>query len=421
MDIDSHVNSLVQNIISEITSKVQSQVMATVQQQVSDIVSKLDYTSLLASQINQKIDERLNRLPIDSKTIENQLLSRIDNLATNLSARVQTAAVEKINESVATQVNRLDFSQLCQSAFGAAIQNQTFEYPLGSIPGSAIDTSNWILSGENIVGGIIQKFGSSGIDDQATTCQLTIMDNTTVVENNLLTKDLTVKGTVNVEGDLNITGTVPESSPFFVNVVRAAADTARAGMDQSVFNGYADTVFDRIKREGIDLSKITLSGQEIVSGGHLNNSITFSNLQRVGQLRDLQTIGESLLSETLYTTNKRVGINTIEPSHVLSVWDQEIEIGLGKKENNVGVIGLPRAHTLVISSNNKDNITLTPDGAVKVNQLNIGQISITAAYSPPAADMPLGSIVFNANPSLGGPLGWVSLGDARWANFGIID
>jgi len=29
--------------------------------------------------------------------------------------------------------------------------------------------------------------------------------------------------------------------------------------------------------------------------------------------------------------------------------------------------------------------------------------------------------VFNSNPSLGGPLGWVSLGDARWANFGIID
>jgi len=29
--------------------------------------------------------------------------------------------------------------------------------------------------------------------------------------------------------------------------------------------------------------------------------------------------------------------------------------------------------------------------------------------------------VFNANPTLGGPLGWVSLGDARWANFGLVD
>ena len=64
---------------------------------------------------------------------------------------------------------------------------------------------------------------------------------------------------------------------------------------------------------------------------------------------------------------------------------------------------------------------LTPDGATTVNQLNIGTTNISVSGSPPTSDQPKGSIVFNTNPSLGGPMGWVSLGNASWANFGVID
>jgi hypothetical protein len=144
-------------------------------------------------------------------------------------------------------------------------------------------------------------------------------------------------------------------------------------------------------------------------------------LQTVGQLKELQVQGESLLSQTLYTTNKRVGINTIEPAQALSVWDQEIEIGFGKKENNTAVIGTPRSQTLIVGSNGKNNLTLTPDGATTVNRINMGSMSFTVGDMPPGDNQPRGAIVFNSNPSLGGPLGWVSLGDARWANFGVID
>jgi hypothetical protein len=41
--------------------------------------------------------------------------------------------------------------------------------------------------------------------------------------------------------------------------------------------------------------------------------------------------------------------------------------------------------------------------------------------SPPNFVSDRGHIVFNANPNVGGPLGWVCLGAANWANFGIID
>ena len=100
---------------------------------------------------------------------------------------------------------------------------------------------------------------------------------------------------------------------------------------------------------------------------------------------------------------------------------REIEFGFGKQTNGVGIIELPRNQTLVISTNGKNHLTLTPDGATTVNKINMGSMSFSVGDMPPQDNQPKGSVVFNSNPSLGGPLGWVSLGDARWANFGFID
>ena len=421
MDIDQNVNSIVQTIISQITTQVQQQVAAQIDQKITDIIANLDTTAVLADQLGKKLDAKISQLPIDIKSIESTLTTRLDALATNLSAAVQAKSVAAATESINAQVNRIDFQQLCQAVLNNAIQNQTFTYPESSIPGSAIDSTNWSISGNNVSGGIIRNFGSSGIDDKALTCQLSIFDSVTVVENNLVTKDLTVKGTTTIEGNLNVTGTMPEDSPLFKNVVRAASNEVRLNLDQVVFKSYADMVFQQIKQEGLDLNQITVNGQEIVNGPNLGMSIINSNLQRVGQLQELQVSGESFLSGTLYTTSKRAGINTIEPAQALSVWDQEIEIGFGKKENNTAIIGTPRSQTLIVGSNGKNNLILTPDGATTVNKINMGTMSFTVGAMPPTDNQPRGSIVFNSNPSLGGPLGWVSLGDARWANFGIID
>ena len=55
------------------------------------------------------------------------------------------------------------------------------------------------------------------------------------------------------------------------------------------------------------------------------------------------------------------------------------------------------------------------------NSVYKGTVSISVSDTPPADGQSKGSIVFNSNPSLGGPMGWVSLGNAQWANFGVID
>lgn len=421
MDIDQHVNQIVQNLVAEITTKVQQQAAAAVEAKIAEVISNLDAGAILSEKLNQKLDERLNRLPIDAKSIQTELTNRVNALATGLSTQVQSQSIALVNESIQTQIKAINFQELCQATLISAIQGNKFTFPDDSVPASAIQVSNLRMSGDNIAGGIIKSFGSTGIDDKATDCRLTIFDDVTVVENNLLTKDLTVKGSTTIEGDLIVTGRVPEDSAMYVGLVNSVSERVKTNINHDVFDGYANLVFSRIKESGLDLSKITLNGTEIVNGGNLSNNITFSNLQRVGTLSELRVGGEALLSQTLYTTNKRIGINTLEPAQALSIWDQEIEIGFGKRAENIAVIEAPRNQQLVLGVNGKNNIVLMPDGGVVATKVSIGATTLTSSGTPPNYDADAGSIVFNSNPTLGGPLGWVSLGGARWANFGFID
>ena len=334
----------------------------------------------------------------------------------------QTVA-QDVRRMVAEEISRMDTKSLAKEIVKESISTHLKEvsFPEKSIDPAAIDINQLKLTGDHIEGGIIKKFGSTGIDDRATDCRLTILDDYTVSENNFVTQSLTVKGPAVIEGDLIVNGSVAKTSPMFQNVVADAATRVKESLNDVLFSSFSEIIFTRIKEEGLDLTKITLGGKEIVSGNSLSVNVTESNLQKVGVLKELRVSGESLFAQTLYTAPKRVGINTLEPSKALSIWDEEVELGFGKRSADQAIIGTPRAQELVLSSNNKQNLTLNPDGSVTINNLTVSGISISASDTPPTGDAPKGSIVFNANPTLGGPLGWVSLGGARWANFGIID
>jgi hypothetical protein len=116
-----------------------------------------------------------------------------------------------------------------------------------------------------------------------------------------------------------------------------------------------------------------------------------------------------------------VGINTMDPATALSIWEEEIELGIGKQQKDTARIATPRAHRLVLGSNGHDNLNIQPDGSVQADQMKIGNVGITSSPTPPSHNATRGSIVLNENPNVGGPMGWVSLGNAAWANFGIID
>ena len=421
MNIDDKANEIVQKIVAQITEQVQKDEKLAITQKITETIASVDITAIITGKINEIINSQLAQLSINASSIATVLSNRVNSMADGIGVNIQAQSMLAASESINAQVSRIDFPQLCQATLLSAIKSQEFVFNEDSIPPNALQRAGLILSGDNIIGGMIHGFSSTGIDDKATACQLSIFDDVTVIENNLVTRDLTVKGTTTIEGDLNVTGTLPQSSALYQDIVSSVSSAVRGQMDQTVFQGYADSVFQLIREKGLDLTQIRLNGQDVVNGGHLSGSITYSNLQHVGVVVDLQTTGENLLSQTLYVSNKRVGINTIEPSQVLSVWDQEIEIGFGKQSSNTGIIGVPRNQTLIISSNGKNNLVLNPDGSTDANQINLNGVVLTAADSPPTDNRRKGTIVFNSNPNLGGPLGWISLGEARWANFGFID
>lgn len=420
MDINDNVNSIVQSIVDQITTQVQSQAIATIERKIEEVVANIDYTSMLSNLLSEKLDRKITQLPISTNAVEKELTSRVAAMTQNLSDQINATALKTTQESINQQLNTIDFTALFRATILGAIQSKSLAFPDASIPGSAVVASDLLLTGDQISGGIITHFGSTGIDDKSTTCQVTVMDEVTVVENNLLTKDLTVKGTTTIEGNLNVTGAMVESSPMFTQFVLAATNNVRTSLDRSLFDTYAATVFNKIKTDGLDLTKITLNGQTIVDSGMLSNTITISNLQKVGVLNELQVSGESLFGETLYVTKNRIGVNTIEPNQTLSLWDQEVEFGISKQSKDTAILGMPRNQTLIISSNGKNNLRVLSDGSISADIIRIGTITLTSG-STPSNDQPIGTIVFNANPTLGGPLGWISLGQARWGNFGMID
>ena len=188
-----------------------------------------------------------------------------------------------------------------------------------------------------------------------------------------------------------------------------------------MFENYSSVIFNKIRTEGLDLNKITLENKEVITNDALGPSIISSNLKKLGILQELQVSGECLLSESFYVTRGRVGVNTIEPSAPLSVWDDEIEITTSKRQKETGSLGTPRQQRMILFANNKDNIILDTDGSAIINDLRIGQMRFTASDQPPNYVSARNHVVWNTNPNPGGPMGWVCLGGANWANFGIID
>lgn len=413
MDLSKHLDEIVKNIVEDIQVKVGQQVAKTVKTELENQLANYDLDGTINAIASAKLNEKIAKIEFSNEAVQRKIDGATATIINNLNAQSTQEISAVINREIAT----VDFDKRMTDAVAVILGNRISEinFPDNSIPAKSINTENFILSGDNIVGGIIKGFGSTGIDDRATTCVMSILDAAVVVENNLVTMDLTVQGNLDVKGE------VPETSPFFKQLTKAVTSNVQDGLDAELFSGFSDTIFDKIRTDGLDLSKITVNQQTVIEGDKIGYSITDSNLQKLGLLKELQVSGESLFAETLYVGSKRVGVNTMEPSAALAVWDEDIEITVSKFKDGAGKISTPRNQSLVLGSNKNNNITLNVDGTTRIDDIHIGLIRVSSSEKPPSYASTKGHIVFNANPSVGGPLGWVCLGSANWANFGIID
>ena len=416
------VNDSFQNLVNDLTQRAIEQAQETMRDDLVTVVNqRLDEilsTGVIDRIVTARVEQQINQFTPDLTKFEEGLQT----VSNNILAGLDASANRQISDHINQKIHAIDVPALIDQAIASQLELNNYKIPFKdkTIAGTAIDVTGLAISGDNITGGVVTGFASTGIEDKASQCQVTILDQGTVFENTLYAPRVEVKGGAIIDGDLTILGNITDN-PAYQKLIADASTNAQTAIGPAILDAYQDRVFERIQQEGLDLNKIKIDGQSIVEGDRLTGAVRHSQLQSVGTIRDLQTDGEALLSQTLYVSNNRVGVNTMDPNTALSIWDEEIEIGIGKQSQGVARISAARDQILILGSNKHNNITLTPDGVTAIPKLQLGNMLFSTSSSPPQYDAPRGSVVFNEVPSLGGPLGWVSLGSARWANFGIID
>lgn len=398
MDIDQHLNAIVKSIVDTVTLQVQNEVSATINNKVIDLMASADIDARINELAAPLLSKKITDYPINTSQITAELgqigAAAIENLKNTIVANARELARQRLEE--------IDVTPIIENALDRYLKAIT--WPENSIPHTAVDLQNFTLSGDYIEGGIITKFGSTGIDDKASNCVLTILDHAVVSEKPIVTTGVQVKGSVSITGSIS-----------------AEEVDLESGLAAQLYQATEEKLLDKISKHGLIAPKLVFKDKILVDETQLATSILTSNLRKVGTLENLQTKGETLLDNTVYVSQKRVGINTLEPTYALTVWDQDIEVAINKQGQNRAFIGSHRPVSVTLGSAGKENISLDIDGSVTINDLRLGALPLGTTSGAPNWAGRAGEIVFNDSPQIGKPIGWVCLQGHRWGKFGVIE
>ena len=422
MDINDSLQPVVAGIIDNLKGTIEAELRAQISSEVVSKIATTEFDTIVTKLVEQQTHSRLDQYNFVGKSDE-QLQKIVQQITDDINRTLAQEANAKINNYLNQKLAQIDVNAVIGSIVENKLTNllQTQKFPEQSIPHTSIDFAGFKLSGDAVTNGIITNFGSTGIEDRATFVQMTLMDHATAFEGPIYTPEARVKGDVSIDGTLTVNGDFNPNTEAFVRLVDRASTATKAKLDDDLFTSFSDIIFKKIRTEGLDLDHITQDGKDIVKGNQLGYHIVDTNIRRLGVVNDLQTSGETLLVDTLYVTKKRVGVNTMDPNTALSIWDEEVEINVSKREQDTGYISTPRHQKLVLGANSKENLKLNVDGSVQVDTLVLGTIQMTSAPTVPNYPGTAGQMVWNSAPGHGSAIGWVCLGATLWASFGRVD
>ena len=260
---------------------------------------------------------------------------------------------------------------------------------------------------------LLTEFTSTGISDQATSCQLTIMDDTTVVENCLTAHSMDVVGSITVQ-NLIVKGAINTDNQSWITLADNISRKTLEKLTEEWNTRLVEEVTQQIKDNGISFDQVQVGGESLISGNRLAGTITESNIQSLGTLRQLQVQGEAHINNTVSVVNRRLGINTDTPEMALSIWDEEVSVVIGKNKAKQAYIGTNRDQGLVIGVNRLPQIEIDSAGLTAIKKLQVGLHKISHNTAVPGWSGTRGDIVFNSNPGPDRVFAWVCLGTFKW-------
>ena len=392
MDTPGWTESLEQRILEHVQSRVMAkfsnaQALPEIEQTVKHSVQELFRLGQIPG-IEQYVDPLQIRQAMDS-AIEQVITSTMQDLTTDQSwlAKIEQQINQTMTERVVCALGQLDL--------GTIIQARADEHMA------------------RFRQDILTKFASTGIDDRATACQLTVMDDCVVIENQLTVKDINIVNAA-VMQDLVVRGTVNIDSPSWQQLARGIADDTLQHLSVDWKETLVTQVAEHIQQAGIEFDRVTVGGEALLKDHVLSRTITDSSLQKVGVLRDLQVKGETHLNNTVSVMNRRLGINTATPEMALSVWDEEVSVIIGKHKAKQAYIGTSRDSGVAIGVNRVPHIEIDTDGLTTIKKLRVGLHKISHDSQVPGWSGTRGDLVFNTSPGPDRVFAWVCLGAHKW-------
>jgi hypothetical protein len=405
------IETLVKNKVAETIVAEINQLMSN-PTELLDLIRR-DATSLLVNQLASEcndIEDIETKVAIHADKL---LEKRIDNnTITDIIYQHVKAPVEaEVNELLKNDIN---ISNIIESQVVNAFRNK-----LG-VKFDNLDITNMV---DNKIDELFNAHigVTKGIINTASATELTVMDELVVVENELLADRITSPSGIRTDGDLYVAkdlvviGEVNTDGEGWKSLTDKIEKNVLDKFQNQAIHKLGDAVLTYAKDEGIDFGSITVKGKELINESGLGKTVVNSNLQTVGQLTSLNVRGEAEVNNTMFVVNKRIGINTAEPSMALAVWDEEVSIVVGKIKAQTAFIGTAGIQELGIGINKRAEITIAEDGIVTISKLRIGRNRIKYEDTLPGYQGVKGDITFNTNVSKENLVfAWACLGGHKW-------
>jgi len=405
------IEALVKDKVAETIVSEIDQLMANPAELLNLI--KRDATALLVKQLASdcnKVDDIETRVAIHADKL---LEKRID------SNMVRDMVYQHVKAPIEAEVNELLKSNINISNIIEAQVVNMFAKRL-SVKFDNIDIDAMVTNKVNVL--FAQHIETTnGISNTAKKTELSVMDDIVVVENELLVNvinspgGITTDSNLHVKGDVTIEGDINTDAKGWKSLSNKIEKNVLNKFENQAIDKLGNAVLEYAKTDGIDFSSITINGKKLINESGLEKTVVNSNLQTLGQLNSLNVRGEAEVNNTLFVVNKRVGINTAEPSMALAVWDEEVSIVAGKIKAQTAFIGTAGIQELGIGINKRAEIIIAEDGIVTIDKLRVGRNRIKYEDALPGYQGVKGDITFNTNVSKENLVfAWACLGGHKW-------
>jgi len=331
------------------------------------------------------------------------------------------------------------------------------------------------FSGDQVSGGTITNFSSTGIKDNASSTTLVVDDGKITVPSISVN---TLDGNVIVRGDIKVYGILDagfvRTTEIITNQRYEKQYLQFAGTDGSgIGTGLlwlADVNKQFVLRtnpdrfwltENIDLpasKAIMFDEVPTLTRDALGKNVIVSNLQTLGTLNSLNVNGSVNIGDHIFynPVSQRLGIGTDSPNGLVSLLDyiNNIEIIIDGDASGYGKIGTFSTKSLALVTDDTPRITITETGNIVLGQeykdstvirvygkMGIGvknpseQFEVSGNFkfgnrmftngntAPISGVYQVGDIVWNSNPRPNSFVGWVCTASGNpgsWNGFGLI-